>query len=107
MLFETTKCLPLLPSNQNYIEMDTKNEDQMNIDALYDKGYEYQMDEEWTAAAKCYKEAAEHGHVKAMEALGELYIGGCIEENHEKGMMWLNKAAELGDADACFALGDY
>ena len=45
MLFETTKCLPLLPSNQNYIEMDTKNEDQMNIDALYDKGYEYQMDE--------------------------------------------------------------
>ena len=66
MLFETTKCLPLLPSNQNNIEMDTKNEDQINIDALYDKGYEYQMDEEWAEAAKCYKEAAEHGHVKAM-----------------------------------------
>ena len=82
--------------------------DKKEIEALYQKGYEYQMDEEWTDAAKCYKEAAELGHAKAMEALGEIYIGGWLgEEDHKKGLMWLEKAAELGDADACFALGDY
>ena len=51
--------LKFASENQYYIEMDTKNEDQMNIDALYDKGYEYQMDEEWTAASLRKKAASQ------------------------------------------------
>ena len=46
------------------------------VDALYKKGYEYHMNEEWIEAAKYYQEAASFGHTEAMEALGEFYING-------------------------------
>lgn len=77
------------------------------VEAIYQKGCEAHQDEDWTEAAKYYKEAAECGHTAAMEALGEFYISGWIGENHEKGLMWLERAAKQGSADACFALGDY
>lgn len=77
------------------------------VEAIYQKGCEAHQDEDWTEAAKYYKEAAECGHTAAMEALGEFYISGWIGEDHEKGLMWLERAAKQGSADACFALGDY
>ena len=43
-----------------------------------------------------------------MEALGEFYIGGFgVKVNHEEGVMWLERAAKQGSADACCALGHY
>jgi TPR repeat protein len=43
-----------------------------------------------------------------MESLGEFYIGGFgVKVDHEEGLMWLERAADQGSADACFALGDY
>lgn len=77
------------------------------VEAIYQKGCEAHLDEDWVEAAKYYKEAAECGHVAAMEALGEFYISGWVEEDHEKGLMWLERAAEQGSADACCALGHY
>lgn len=78
------------------------------VDALYKKGYEYHMNEEWIEAAKYYQEAASFGHTEAMEALGEFYINGLgVKLNHEKGLMLLERAAEQGSSDACYALGEY
>ena len=77
------------------------------VEAIYQKGCEAHQDEDWTEAAKYYKEAAECGHTAAMEALGEFYISGWVEKDNEKGLMWLERAAEQGSADACCALGHY
>ena len=57
-------------------------------------------------ATSIYESLSEKGDAQADYHLGEAYLNGPLEQNTEKGIYYLTKSAEAGDADAQFVLGD-
>jgi TPR repeat protein len=58
-------------------------------------------------AAYWYRYAASHPvEIGARQRLGTLYLEGKgVPQSTVEGLKWLNEAAEMGDANACFQLG--
>jgi len=53
-----------------------------------------------------YKKLAENGHVDAMVACGVILVEGLgVSPREEEGVAWLETAASLGSAQACYELG--
>lgn len=77
-----------------------------NAKELYNKGVYYHkgingFEQNYSEAAKCYREAAELGHSKAAFWLGNLYNRGQgVEQSQEQALLWYTKSAELGNQDA-------
>ncbi|MBQ8271479.1 MAG: sel1 repeat family protein [Tidjanibacter sp.] len=63
-------------------------------------------DEDYSAAADCFLEAAEWGYAVAQVDLGILYCNGKgVAQDYSKAAYWFNQAAELGNIDAKYHLG--
>lgn len=75
------------------------------LDAVLDKPDNSEITSE---LFDCITEAAECGDVDSQKYLIELYQlgGGCIEANDEKVAYWAEKAAENGDRDAMYEIGN-
>ena len=83
-----------------------------DADALYNQGclyfYEYHegREKDPSKAAKCFRKAAEQGHVESQKSLAMLYNDGIgVERNEAEAVKWYRKAAKQGDAVAQFQLG--
>ena len=62
--------------------------------------------QDYTQAAQCYAQAAEQDHSSAQLNLAMLYRQGQgVARDDAKSLMWLTKAANLGNADAQYMLG--
>lgn len=60
----------------------------------------------FTEAFNWIKQAAEKGHIKAMNNTGVLYDNGQgVAQNHAEALKWYKKAAEKGYADAMYNVG--
>ena len=71
------------------------------------KGKELYEKKDYTEAVKWYRKAAEQGHAKAQNNLGNCYYhGNGVEENEKEAVKWYRKAAEQGDASAQYDLGN-
>ena len=58
-------------------------------------------DKDLAAAVEWYEKAATRGHPKAAIEAGLAYFfGGCVKENREKAIYWLEKAAEKNETFA-------
>ena len=81
-----------------------------NCDALYRLAFAYEhycQDKE--KAVKIYTESANKGNVDAQLALAHLYLTSMKESKEDalKAYEWYEKAANNGDADACYYLASY
>lgn len=79
-----------------------------NVDAevYFDKGYQFEKDDNYEEAAKWYKKAAELGHAYAQASLGDAYSQGeGVPEDKPEAVKWYKKAAEQGLDYAQFCLG--
>ena len=73
-------------------------------DALFDGKGMVKKNE--TAAAKCYKKAAELGNVDACYSYGWcLRHGVGVKENDIKAIKWLKLSADAGNVNACYSYG--
>lgn len=62
--------------------------------------------QDFTAAARCYREAAEKSYPPAQFNLGMLYSGGQgVPKDEGQAMLWIGKAAQQGNAEAQYNLG--
>ena len=62
--------------------------------------------QDYTQAAQCYSQAAEHDHSLAQLHLAMLYgQSKGVARDEAKSLMWLTKAANLGNAAAQYRLG--
>ena len=62
--------------------------------------------QDYTEAAKWYREAADQGDVDAQTVLGNLYLAGNgVRQDYTEAAKWYRKAAEQGITDAQTALG--
>lgn len=80
------------------------------LEGLCEKGenhyYGKGVPENYSEAARWFRMAAEHGHVRAQFLLGELYDNGIgIQEDVTEAIKWYRKAAEQGSAEAQTQLG--
>lgn len=72
----------------------------------YQDGLMCLYDEDYSAAADCFLEAAEYGYAVAQVDLGILYCNGKgVAQDYSKAAYWFNQAAELGNIDAKYHLG--
>lgn len=79
-------------------------EDQFQIGLKFARESEETPD--FAAAARCFRQAAEQGHVPAQLNLGLLLARGQgVPRDDDQAMMWLRKAAQDGNAAAQFNLG--
>ena len=74
-------------------------------------GYLYyngrRVEQDYSEAVKCYKEAAEQGDADAQYQLGECYYHGeGVERDDSEAVKWYEEAAEQRNADAQYELGD-
>jgi len=84
-------------------------EQKNNVDAesCYDKGRQFEKDENYEEAAEWYEKAADQGHVYAQVSLGRAYSEGeGVPENKKEAAKWYEKAARQGDKFAQFCLGN-
>jgi TPR repeat protein len=64
------------------------------------------MAQDYMQAAQCYAQAAARDHSLAQLNLATLYRQGLgVARDEAKSLMWLTKAAKLGNADAQYRLG--
>jgi TPR repeat protein len=83
---------------------DQKNN--VDAEAYFDKGYQFEKDDNYEEAAKWYKKAAELGHAYAQASLGDAYSQGeGVPEDKPEAVKWYKKAAEQGLDYAQFCLG--
>jgi TPR repeat protein len=62
--------------------------------------------QDYTQAAQCYALAAEQNHSLAQLHLAMLYLQGQgVARDEAKSLMWMTKAAKLGNAEAQYRLG--
>ena len=75
------------------------------LDAVLDKPDNSEITSE---LVDCITEAAEVGDINSQKYLMELYQfgSGCIEANDEKVAYWAERAAENGDRDAMYEIGN-
>ena len=63
--------------------------------------------QDWMTAFKCFKKAAEQGHVKAQFELAKCYdIGFGVMSDMQQALFWYRKAAEKGHTDAIKRLSE-
>jgi TPR repeat protein len=63
--------------------------------------------QDYAAAAKCYRKAAEKGHAMVQSQLGLMYaIGQGVPQDFSEAARWCRAAAEAGIAEARCQLGD-
>ena len=79
-------------------------------EALFLRGLSFAIGQDgaqdYTQAAQCYTDAAEQGHSLAQLNLAALYAQGLgVTRDEARALMWLNKAANLGNAAAQYRLG--
>lgn len=83
-----------------------EKEDEKNIDEWYDQGVSYDNARKYADAVKCYRKAAEKGHVLAQFCLGYCYGEGYgVRQDYFEAVKWYRKAAEKGNPDAQNRLG--
>ena len=64
------------------------------------------VEQDYTQAAQCYSQAAEQNHSLAQLHLAMLYWQGQgVARDEAKSLMWMTKAAKLGNAEAQYRLG--
>ena len=64
------------------------------------------VSQDYTQAAQCYSQAAEQDHSLAQLHLAMLYWQGQgVARDEAKSLMWMTKAAKLGNAEAQYRLG--
>ncbi len=61
--------------------------------------------EDYREALKWYLKAAEHGHARAQNKVGNLFNYGALPENYAEAAKWYRMAADQGSADAQESLG--
>ena len=82
-----------------------------DADTLYQRGDSYHhgkhgVKQDYIKARKCYEQAAEKGHIDALNALGELYNeGDGVEVNYDKARDYFEQAAAKGNSNALNNLG--
>lgn len=88
--------------------MAEKNE--VNAEELFQRAVEAYADaEKHEEAFQLLNKAAEEGHIQAYKMLGTLYMSGQYapwpEKNEAKAAMWYQRAADSGNAEAMYWLG--
>ena len=79
-------------------------EDQYNLGAQYYSGQGVPQD--YQAAVKWFRLAAEQGHPEAQFFLGQMYsLGQGVAQNYTECMKWVRLAADQGDAEAQYNIG--
>jgi len=99
---------PGLPHKQPDIRSATSQYDQAEKD--YWRGVEFEegdaVEQDYEAAARWYRQAADSGFAPAQYNLAKLYQRGLgVEQNLERAALWYRKAAEQGDGEAQNNLG--
>lgn len=90
------------PLANNIVEQDA--EAQFNRGTMYLNGEVVKLD--YAEAFRCFKKAAELGHVKAQCNLGIMYTyGKGVDQDYTKACKWFQKAAKQGDVKAQYFLG--
>ena len=82
----------------------------IGAEAQFLRGLEFESGkgvlQDYTQAAHCYVQAAEHNHSSAQLNLAMLYgQGQGVARDEAKSLMWLSRAAQLGNAAAQYRLG--
>jgi TPR repeat protein len=77
-----------------------------DAEVYYDKGYQFEEDENYEEAVKWYKKAAEQGYADAQAELGIAHSEGKgVTEDKKEAAKWYEKAAKQGHKYAQFCLG--
>ena len=77
------------------IELHPTAEEKNRNGAVFELGWAYEKEKDYTNAIHCYRKAAELGEVRAMLRLGTLYNNGLgTSKNSKKATEWYRKAAE-------------
>ena len=90
-----------------------KAADQRLTEALTELGYDYKFGNmnlsiNYGKSFAYYIQAAQKGDVAGQANIAEFYMEGKgIEKNEEEALKWYRKAAEQGDADSEYAIGQY
>ena len=75
--------------------------------AYNEKRVEKNSFQDWMTAFKCFKKAAEQGHVQAQFELAKCYdIGFGVTSDMQQALFWYRKAAENGHTDAIKRLSE-
>jgi TPR repeat protein len=73
---------------------------------LYEKGFDYWLEDDHESAVAWFRKAAEQGHAWSQAMLGEAYRDGKgVAQNHHESVAWARKAAEQGHAFGQSILG--
>ena len=86
-----------------------KSSESLTPEQMYQKGYNYYNNHQYTEAVEWFRKAAEQGHAEGQFRLGFCYDCGLgVAEDQSKEVYWFRKAAEQGHAEGQFRLGlDY
>ena len=84
-----------------------QKESNEDLNELYLKAKEYLENNDFVNAVKYYKMAAEKGHAKSQNNLGNRYLHGeGVEKNYEEAVKWYKLAAEQGEMYAQYNLAN-
>ena len=73
---------------------------------IFNRAFEFMLEENYTKAAPLFRKAAEQGHVGAQYILGSLYDQGQgVKQDYEQALKWYRKVEAQGEATAQWALG--
>ena len=74
---------------------------------MYQKGYNYYNNHQYTEAVEWFRKAAEQGHAEGQFRLGlDYYYGSGVAEDQSKAVYWFRKSAEQGFLSAEYQLGE-
>ena len=104
---------PIISTNSETAEKSNKivdknvssNDDKIN-EANFAKAEQLYEDEKYQKALKLYEISANNGFVKSMYKCGLIYKNDKNIEHHKIALYWLEKAANSGDTDSMWCLGN-
>lgn len=65
------------------------------------------VEKSYSKALSYYRQAAEKGYARAMNALGDMYrLGQGIPRDARTALKWYRSGSDLGNMDACNSLGE-
>lgn len=88
-----------------HVVIDKRSDEEKSV-SKYELGQSHYLDNRFIEAASCFADSAEMGESRAQDYLGRMYIDGLgVQQNTQKGLFWLQKAASQNNSDACYTLG--
>lgn len=99
-------CLPLGSSAQDIVTRSKPTGKTLTPSQMYEKGNKAYHRRDYKSAVRCFRDAAQRGHVEAQRSLATMYdIGLGVAKNENEALRWYRKVAEQGDITEQYRLG--